>query len=103
MNKVFSSEPLERFTYHPQNDGSAIVYLRENIEKDFADSPDGDGFEFYQADEVSTTTRLGFDEIEDSFDELWVRGVTESKTLEERLGEVEEITEALVAMALGEE
>lgn len=103
MEKVFSSEPLERFTYHPQNDGTAIVYLRENIEKDFADNPEGDGLEFWKADEVKTMTTLGIDEIEDSFDELWVRGITESKSLEERIGEVEEITETLVAMALGEE
>lgn len=103
MEKVFSSEPLERFTYHEQNDGTAIVYLRENIEKDVADTPEGEAMEFWSADEVKTVTTLGIDEIEDSFDELWVQGVTESKTFEERLGEVEEITEALVAMALGEE
>lgn len=103
MEKTFSTEPLERFTYHPQNDGTAIVYLRENIERDVADSPDGEGMEFWTADEVMTTTTLPADEIEDSFDVLWVKGVTEAKSLEERIGEVEEITGALVALALSEE
>ena len=103
MEKVYSSERLERFTYHPQADGTALVYLRENIEEDYADRPDGESEAFWCADEVVTVTDLAEDEIEDAFDELWVKGITESKTLEERIGEVEEITEALVAMALGEE
>ena len=103
MEKTFSSEPLERFTYHPQNDGTAIVYLRDNIEQDVADSPEGEGTPFWSADEVHTVTTLGYDEIADNFDQLWVRAETEEKSVEQRLAEVEEITGTLVAMALGEE
>lgn len=103
MEKTFSSEPLERFTYHPQNDGTAIVYLRDNIEQDVADNQEGEGTEFWKADEVHTVTELGFEDIADNFDELWVKAETEEKSVEERLAEIEEITGTLVAMALGEE
>lgn len=103
MQKTYSSERLERFTYHPQADGTAVVYLRDNIEQDVADSPEGESMEFWKADEVMTVTELGRDEIMENFDALWVKGETEGKTVEQRLAEVEELTETLVAMALGEE
>jgi hypothetical protein len=103
MEKTFSSRPIEAIEYYPQRDGSAVVYLRENIAHEVADSPDGGETEFWTADEVVTVTDLSREEVEEAFDALWVKGETESKSLEQRLAEVEELAEELVTLALGEE
>ncbi len=103
MEKTYSSELLERFAYHPLPDGTAIVYLRENIEKDVVDNIDGDGCEFWTADEVMVKTSLPPEKIEENFDALWARAETDGKSVEERLANVEEMLDATMAVVLGTE
>lgn len=100
MEKTYSSEELAPIEYYPQPDGKALVVLRENIEQNYRDNDDGTSFAFWQADEVQVVTDLAEDEIEDNFDALWVRGVTESKTVEERLAEIEENQDIIIAAIL---
>ena len=74
MEKVFSSIELEQVAYFPQPDGTAIVYLRANIERDAKDNDDGTGYEFWTADEVEVRTDIAEDEVVDNFDQLWALG-----------------------------
>lgn len=104
MQKTHSSQPLETYVYVPRGGGKqAIVYLRENIEHEVYDEPDDGSIEFWQADEVMTTTDLPESEIKKNFDALWVKAVTEDKGIEGRLAEVEEMLDATMAVVLGEE
>ncbi|WP_165170723.1 hypothetical protein [Adlercreutzia sp. ZJ242] len=103
MERTYSSEPLERFTYHPQCDGTAVVYLHENIEKNVADAPEGEDREFWTADEAMTRTTLPFEDVEANFDALWVKAEKEATPFEERLSSVEELIDATMAVVLGEE
>ncbi|MBP3883624.1 MAG: hypothetical protein J6D54_01625 [Olsenella sp.] len=103
MDRTISSEPLESFTYQPQGDGTAVVHLRDNIGQDVYDNPDGEGTEFWYADEVVVTTALPEDEIEENFDRLWVQAETAGKSIEERIAEMEETQDAILSVLLGEE
>ena len=89
MEKTYSAVEPPRISYHPQHDGTAVVLLHENIEKDYYDHPDGTSDEFWTADEVCVVTDLAESEIEANFDALWVNGETSGKTLEERVSELE--------------
>lgn len=96
MELSLSSVPLERIDYYPLNDGTALVILRENIEEDYRDNADGTSDAFWRADEVKVVTTLPEDEIEANFDSLWVEGETASKTLEQRLAEIEALLGATI-------
>lgn len=98
MEKVYSPQELEPFTYHPLEDGTALVCLRDNIEE--VESEDGAVWGAY---EVQTVTELPFEEVADNFDQLWVKGEMESKSLVQRVSEQEELLDALMAVVLGEE
>lgn len=101
--KTYSSEPLERFAYYPQGDGTAIVLLRDNIEQDAHDESDGSTVTFWQADEVVVRTDLPLEAIDDEFDVLWVRAEAEAKPLAQRVRELEELLDATIAVVLGED
>lgn len=103
MEHTLNTTRPRRFDCYPQSDGSAVVILRENIQKGWHDNEDGATAEFWAADEVQAITDLPESEIEANFDALWVRGETESKTVEERIAELEELLDATMAVALGEE
>lgn len=98
MEKTYSSEELEAIKYYPQLDGTAVVLLRDNIEQ--VETEDGT---YWQADEVSVTTDLTEAEVEDDFDALWVEGETASKPLAQRVSELEELSDAMMAIILGED
>lgn len=102
MERVHSSGELGRFTYHWLDDGSAIVYLRDNIEHVTVEG-EGETYEEWVADEVVTRTDLPIGDIEENFDALWVKGETESRGIESRLAAVEELLDATMAVVLGEE
>lgn len=74
MEKVISSVELEQVAYFPQPDGTAIVYLHTNIERDAKDNDDGTSFDLWEADEVMVVTDLTEDEIMENFDDLWSLG-----------------------------
>ena len=103
MEHTLNSTQPRRVEYWPQSDGTAVVILRENIEKDWYDNEDGTSVEFWRSDEVQAVTDLPESEIEANFDALWVGAETASKTLEERVVEREELLDATMAVALGEE
>ena len=103
MSYVYSAEPLDEYVYVARPHQQAVVYLRENIVHDFHDEQDGEAIEFWRADEVVTTTDLPESEIMDNFDALWVKGVTESKDVCQRLSEIEAALDATMAVVLGEE
>lgn len=100
MRKTYSSEQLESFTYNLLNDGNAVVHLRDNI--DFIEGTDGEEGTWV-ADEVVTTTDLPESEVADNFDALWVKSETEAKPVTQRLSELEELSDAMMAIILGEE
>ena len=99
MEKTYSSEELEAIKYYPQANETAVVLLRDNIE--FVENEEQGGY--WQADEVSIVTKLPESEIADNFDELWVEGETLSKPLAQRVSELEEINDAIIAIILGED
>lgn len=101
MGKTYDTKPLERIVYYPQEDGTAIVELRDNIEQIETDGDDGSSMT-WQADEVIVTTDLPEDLIEESFDSLWVRAETDEKPLAQRVKELEEMLDATIAVVLGD-
>ncbi|MBP3884244.1 MAG: hypothetical protein J6D54_04825 [Olsenella sp.] len=102
MKRVHSSEPLGRLTYHWLDDGTAIVYLRDNIEHLTVET-DGGTTEEWVADEVEVRVDMSREEVEEAFDQLWVKGETESKPLSQRVEEIEELLDATIAVVLGED
>ena len=80
MRKVFSSEELQPIEYYPQSDGTAVVYLRDNIEQDAKDNDDGTSFDFWKADEVEVVTDLAEGDIAESFETLWLEGEAQEYT-----------------------
>lgn len=99
MQRVHSSEPLRRFTYNWLDDGSAVVYLRDNIEEVTVESEEGT-YKEWIADEVVVETTLCVDEIEENFDVLWVQGENRDRGIEARLATVEELLDATMAVVL---
>ena len=99
MRETISTEQLERWVYVSRASQSAIVYLRENIE--FVESDEEDSY--WRADECVVETELAESEIEDHFDELWVRASREEMGLEGRIARLEEMLDATMAVVLGEE
>lgn len=100
MRKTYSSEQLESYTYNPLGNGTAVVLLRDNIE--FVEGSDGEEGT-WQADEVQLVTDLEEDKIADNFNQLWVAGETDEKPVKQRLSELEEVSDAMMAIILGEE
>lgn len=98
MERTYSTQPLERVAYYPQGDGTAVALLRDNVAEEVTE----DGT-VWAADEVQVGTTLSLAEVEERFDELWVRGVTESRPLEERVGELEALLDAAIEVILGGE
>ena len=98
MQKTYSSAELAPVAYYPQIDETAVVLLRDNIS--YVETEEGN---YWQADEVSVVTTLTETEVEENFDELWVQGETASKPLEQRVAELEEINDAIIAIILGED
>lgn len=99
MQRVHSSEPLARYTYHWLDDGTAVVYLRDNIERTTVETEEGVSEE-WSADEVVVETRLGVDQISQNFDALWVMGENRDRGLEARMATVEELLDATMAVVL---
>lgn len=99
MQTTHSSQQLDPVVYIPRGGRPAVLYLRENITR----HDDGEGGEYWTADEVRTTTDLPQSEIAENFDSLWVKAVNEGRSLDERLAVVEEILDATVAVVLGDE
>ena len=100
MQRTYSSEQLDSVAYFPLQGGTAVVLLRDNIE--YVEGGEGENGH-WEADEVSTMTTLPESAIADAFDVLWVKGETESKPLEKRIAELEELSDAMMAIILGEE
>lgn len=84
--KVCSDQPLDRIFYVGYDDGTADVYLRDNIQSVEVKSEEST-YEQWVADEVHIKTTLAYEEIEPNFDSLWVRAETAAKTLEQRTDE----------------
>lgn len=63
MDKTFFTERPERMAYLQQGDGTAEVWLRDNIEREETE----EGVR-WSADEVMIRTHLSQDEIESQFD-----------------------------------
>lgn len=96
MQRTYSMEPLERIAYFAHSGRQADVYLRENIQQETED-----GETRYSADEVHITTDLTREEVEESFDMLWVKAENDAKPLSERLDEVEDLLGMTVDLLLG--
>lgn len=81
MEKEYSSKPMLPWEYYPQHDGTAVVVLRKNIERDVKDNDDGTSYEFWKADTpLFTVTDLPLTEIEANFDALWYQAEREQMT-----------------------
>lgn len=100
MQRTISSEPLEAVEYYPQRNGTAVVLLRDNIE--FVEGAEGENGT-WQADEVQVVTDMAEADVADNFDQLWVEGETDSKPVKQRLSELEEVCDAMMAIILEEE
>lgn len=100
MEQTMSSKPLKRVAYFPQDDGTAIVYLRENIEKSIEENQDGTSYESWLADEVHGVTSLPESEVETRFDELWVKFANDERSYSDRLAYLEAIVDDLTGVVL---
>ena len=71
MEKVEYSDRPERILYLPQPDGSAEVWLRNNIRQ--TEKTDGEmTWLIWEADEVMISTHLTQEEVEARFDEYFI-------------------------------
>lgn len=93
MQRAYSTEPIESISYHPQPDGTAKVWLHENIGQEDTD----DGL-VWAADEVSLTTRLSLAEVDQNFDALWLAAERAEQSVETRLDEIDDRTLDLLEM-----
>lgn len=101
MEKVHSFEPLAAYMHYPQGDGTALVYLRRNIEEETVEGDDGP-MVGYVADEVSILVDgVDVSDVPSVFDELWDRAESASKTDAERIDEIASASSDSMA-ALGE-
>ena len=100
MERIMSSSALLPVSYHPQDDGTAVVYLRENIEKDAKDNPDGTSYEFWTADEVHGVASLPESEVDAHFDELWVKFANEGRPFSERIAYLESLVDDITGVVL---
>ena len=96
MHKTFATAGLLPIIYVPQPDGTAEVWLRENIERE----EDEGGLRLYVADEVRFKTRHPYEYVEEHFDEMWVTAVKAEKSLEERIDELEDQLGAAIDVLL---
>ena len=89
ITKTFYSEEPDRIAYYPQKDGSAEVYLRQNI----AQEPDGEGGTVWTADEVFLRTHLSREDIEEQFETYFEENI---ETTIEDLAEAIEILTGII-------
>lgn len=100
MQRVYSMSPLERIAYFAHGSTPADVYLRENIEAVTEQSIFGGEVTYWQADEVQLQTLNSLEEVEENFDELWVTAERASRSLEERVTELEDQLGAAIDVLL---
>lgn len=109
--KTHSYDPIKSVVYCPRRDGSADVWLRENIESEEIYSDvgveDAEGTKahpgaitVYSADEVHFKTRHTREYIEEHFDEMWVAAAKAEKPLENRVAELEDQLGAAIDVLL---
>lgn len=100
MLVYFDTEP-PKVTYEPQPDGTANVYVRQNIEKIDETHQDGSGQETtvtrWKAEEKNFQTTMSKADVEASADELFY-SQGDPPTVEERLAAAEDTIAALMDM-----
>lgn len=105
-SRTCSYVPIESVVYCPRKDGSAEVWLHENIEETVEERPDEEEtLVLYTADETHFITRHSRQYIEDHFDELWIAAERADQPLSERIAELEDQLGAAidVLLAMSEE
>ncbi len=105
--KTYSYDPIDNVVYCPLKDGSADVWLHDNIEAEEIEPPaDAESPEpgmRYTADEVYFKTRHTREYVEEHFDALWVEAEKAEQPITERLNEVEELLGTLIDLELAKE
>lgn len=103
-NRTCSYNPIERVVFCPREDGSAEVWLHEDIrQQTIRPHDDAEGYDLYTADEVHFKTRHSREYVEENFDALWVAAEKSTQSVSERLNEVEDLVGALIDLELMKE